>query len=77
MLQRCTNPKNIKWKRYGGRGIKVCKRWKKFENFIADMGAKPEPKRRFSIDRYPDNDGNYKPSNCRWATYEQQNRRCL
>jgi hypothetical protein len=67
---RCTNPKCRAWKNYGGRGIRVCERWRKFENFLKDMGIKPSLKH--SIDRYPNNDGNYEPGNCRWATAKEQ-----
>jgi len=67
---RCTNPNNKDYPRYGGRGISVCDRWlNSYENFLADMGRKPTP--QHSIDR-KDNDGNYDPSNCRWATLEEQ-----
>ena len=70
MIQRCTNPKNPGWKNYGGRGIKVCSRWLDFVNFLADVGRKPSPKH--SLDRFPNNDGNYEPGNVRWATKSQQ-----
>jgi hypothetical protein len=68
MKQRCSNPKASYYRIYGGRGIKVCERWMKFENFLADMGEKPKGK---SIDRI-DNNGNYEPGNCHWATPKQQ-----
>lgn len=71
MKQRCLNPKAQAYPRYGGRGIKVCGRWMTFENFYADMG--PRPSSEHSIDR-KDNDGDYEPSNCHWATKIDQNR---
>lgn len=69
MVQRCADPNNISYKYYGGRGIKVCERWQKFENFLADMGERPQG---MTLDRYPDNNGNYEVGNCRWATAIQQ-----
>lgn len=71
MKGRCLNPRLKEWKYYGGRGIRVCKRWMTFTNFLADMGERPLGK---TLDRFPNKNGNYKPSNCRWATpKEQQN----
>lgn len=69
LRERCLNSKNKDYKDYGGRGIKVCLRWNKYENFLADMGRKPDNK--YSIDRINVN-GNYEPTNCRWATGKQQ-----
>ncbi len=72
MIQRCTNPRAPSYPRYGGRGIKICDRWRdSFESFLADMGERPA---RMTLDRYPNNDGNYEPGNCRWATRADQNR---
>lgn len=69
MIRRCRYPGCREWKWYGGRGIKVCDRWKYFVCFLEDMGTRPEG---MSIDRFPNPDGNYEPGNCRWATDEQQ-----
>lgn len=69
--ERCGNPRNKAYPNYGGRGIKVCDRWiNSFENFLLDMGRSPS--KNHSIDRFPNNDGDYELINCRWATDEQQ-----
>lgn len=70
MWWRCTSkdPKHVR--NYSARGITICDRWKSFKNFLEDMGKKPTSKH--SIDRHPNNDGNYEPTNCRWATAKQQ-----
>ena len=68
MKQRCEDPSQVGYPRYGGRGIKICGQWSKFENFLNDMGERPEGK---SLDRI-DNWGNYEPYNCRWATVKEQ-----
>lgn len=70
MRERCNRPTNEHYKYYGGRGITVCARWQdSFANFFADMGSRPLGT---TLDRFPDNDGNYEPANCRWATAKQQ-----
>lgn len=69
MKNRCASPNNPRWKDYGGAGIKLDPRWYDFENFLKDMGERPQGK---TLDRYPDPHGNYTKKNCRWATPQQQ-----
>ncbi len=71
MKQRCNNPKYYLYHRYGGRGITYDSRWESFENFLADLGERPERIDSLSLDRI-DNNGNYTKENCRWATASQQ-----
>lgn len=68
MIQRCSNPRHGAYKDYGGRGITVCKRWMKFENFVEDMGLRPPG---LTLERV-NNDKGYKKSNCKWATRKEQ-----
>lgn len=70
MISRCTNPKSTSWPIYGDKGITVCERWLKFENFLADMGERPAG---MSLERKKNEEG-YTPENCGWATRAEQSR---
>jgi len=70
MKQRCLNPNYTQYKDYGGRGVTVCDRWLLFDNFLKDMGARPEGT---TLDR-KDHTGGYTPENCRWSTHKEQQR---
>ena len=73
MIRRCNDPRHPSYQNYAGRGISVCERWRNsFADFLHDVGTKPSP--GYSLDRFPDNHGNYEPGNVRWATPTQQAR---
>lgn len=80
MKDRCYNPNNAKYQIYGGRGIEVCDRWRNsYEAYRNDMGPRPTDEEQngrpiYTVDRYPDKDGNYEPDNCRWADPKEQSR---
>ena len=71
MRTRCNNLGRDNSDRYSDRGIKICARWNVFENFVLDMGERPQGK---TLDRWPDINGNYEPGNCRWASPREQAR---
>lgn len=73
MKERCSNQHHAFYEHYGGRGICVCQLWRdSFVSFLADIGERPTNKH--TLDRFPDNDGDYEPGNVRWATWKEQNR---
>lgn len=72
MRQRCNNQNAVGYKNYGGRGVKICKKWSDFKRFALDVGAPPSD--AHTLDRYPNQNGDYEPSNVRGATYKEQQR---